>query len=147
MGEPLEAMMAEDSKPALSVRTFDSMLNDVLGGGGKARGVAEQVRHHCITIPSLMAVRTRLMLRRWCSNRCCSKGAYAMGYNLAIEYLADYEKTWMLDSFREVRDSPLASERNCLFLQPWALLGCPATMLTLVDAIRLYVAPQEEYHP
>ena len=23
-----------------------------------------------------------------------------MGYNLAIEYLADYEKTWMLDSFR-----------------------------------------------
>ena len=25
-----------------------------------------------------------------------------MGYNLAIEYLADYEKTWMLDSFRHL---------------------------------------------
>jgi hypothetical protein len=25
-----------------------------------------------------------------------------MGYNLAIEYLADYEKTWMLDSFRQL---------------------------------------------
>ncbi|GBF99470.1 hypothetical protein Rsub_12138 [Raphidocelis subcapitata] len=28
------------------------------------------------------------------------KACYALGYNLAIEYLADYEKTWMLDSFR-----------------------------------------------
>eukprot|EP00889_Picochlorum_renovo_P007594 jgi/Picre1/34624/NNA_002092.t1 len=28
--------------------------------------------------------------------------SYALGYNLAIEYLADYEKTWMLDSFREL---------------------------------------------
>jgi hypothetical protein len=26
--------------------------------------------------------------------------SYALGYNLAVEYLADYEKTWMLDSFR-----------------------------------------------
>ena len=30
-----------------------------------------------------------------------------MGYNLAIEYLADYEKTWMLDSFREVLPGPV----------------------------------------
>eukprot|EP00200_Dunaliella_tertiolecta_P001522 CAMPEP_0202350582 /NCGR_PEP_ID=MMETSP1126-20121109/7595_1 /ASSEMBLY_ACC=CAM_ASM_000457 /TAXON_ID=3047 /ORGANISM="Dunaliella tertiolecta, Strain CCMP1320" /LENGTH=335 /DNA_ID=CAMNT_0048942579 /DNA_START=38 /DNA_END=1045 /DNA_ORIENTATION=+ len=28
------------------------------------------------------------------------QASYALGYNLAIEYLADYEKTWMLDSFR-----------------------------------------------
>lgn len=28
--------------------------------------------------------------------------SYALGYNLAIEYLADYEKTWMLDAFREL---------------------------------------------
>lgn len=33
--------------------------------------------------------------------------SYAMGYNLAIEYLADYEKTWMLDSFRALNDSIL----------------------------------------
>lgn len=34
--------------------------------------------------------------------------SYAMGYNLAIEYLADYEKTWMLDSFRALNDRVLA---------------------------------------
>jgi hypothetical protein len=28
--------------------------------------------------------------------------AYALGYNLAIEYLADYEKRWMLESFRDL---------------------------------------------
>lgn len=28
--------------------------------------------------------------------------SYALGYNLAIEYLADYEKRWMLDSFRDM---------------------------------------------
>lgn len=28
--------------------------------------------------------------------------AYALGYNLAIEYLADYEKRWMLESFRKL---------------------------------------------
>jgi hypothetical protein len=31
------------------------------------------------------------------------QACYALGYNLAIEYLADYEKTWMLDSFRWVK--------------------------------------------
>lgn len=30
------------------------------------------------------------------------QASYALGYNLAIEYLADYEKTWMLDSFRSL---------------------------------------------
>ena len=30
------------------------------------------------------------------------QASYAMGYNLAIEYLADAEKTWMLDSFRQL---------------------------------------------
>ncbi|KAL4444936.1 hypothetical protein ABPG77_003986 [Micractinium sp. CCAP 211/92] len=36
------------------------------------------------------------------------QACYAMGYNLAIEYLADYEKTWMLDSFRELNQRVLA---------------------------------------
>ena len=31
-----------------------------------------------------------------------------MGYNLAIEYLADYEKTWMLDAFRALNARVLA---------------------------------------
>ena len=33
-----------------------------------------------------------------------------MGYNLAIEYLADYEKTWMLDSFRALDARVLAPQ-------------------------------------
>ncbi|KAI7842404.1 hypothetical protein COHA_004043 [Chlorella ohadii] len=36
------------------------------------------------------------------------QACYAMGYNLAIEYLADYEKTWMLDSFRALNQRVLA---------------------------------------
>lgn len=36
------------------------------------------------------------------------QACYAMGYNLAIEYLADYEKTWMLDSFRQLDARVLA---------------------------------------
>lgn len=35
------------------------------------------------------------------------QASYAMGYNLAIEYLADYEKTWMLDSFRTLNEAVL----------------------------------------
>ena len=31
-----------------------------------------------------------------------AQACYALGYNLAIEYLADFEKTWMLDSFRHL---------------------------------------------
>ena len=36
------------------------------------------------------------------------QASYALGYNLAIEYLADYEKTWMLDSFHSLNASVLA---------------------------------------
>lgn len=35
------------------------------------------------------------------------QACYALGYNLAIEYLADYEKTWMLDSFRHLNATTL----------------------------------------
>ena len=34
--------------------------------------------------------------------------SYARGYNLAVEYLAAYEKTWMLDAFRVLNTSALA---------------------------------------
>ena len=53
----------------------------------------------------------------WCSGLICTDPAlrppvrqacYAMGYNLAIEYMADYEKTWMLDSFRALDRRVLA---------------------------------------
>ena len=42
------------------------------------------------------------------------QAAYAMGYNLAIEYLADYEKTWMLDSFRHLNEQILAPQDRAL---------------------------------
>ena len=37
-----------------------------------------------------------------------------MGYNLAIEYLADYEKTWMLDSFRALNAHVLVPQQRGL---------------------------------
>lgn len=37
-----------------------------------------------------------------------------MGYNLAIEYLADYEKTWMLDSFRSLDQRVLQEQARPL---------------------------------
>jgi hypothetical protein len=46
--------------------------------------------------------------------------AYALGYNLGIEYLADYEKRWMLDSFRKL-DERFMKKQGCdvdwLFLE------------------------------
>lgn len=51
----------------------------------------------------------------------CLQASYALGYNLAIEYLADYEKTWMLDSFRAFDAGVLAPQgrrlREWLFLE------------------------------
>ena len=45
---------------------------------------------------------------------------YALGYNLAIEYLADYEKRWMLESFRKL-DGRFMQKQGCnvdwLFLE------------------------------
>lgn len=49
-----------------------------------------------------------------------TQASYALGYNLAIEYLADYEKTWMLDSFRALDDAVFSAQgRNIdwLFLE------------------------------
>jgi hypothetical protein len=43
MGEPLEAMMAEEPAPALSVASFNTMLNDVLSTGGNSADIVQQV--------------------------------------------------------------------------------------------------------
>jgi ferric iron reductase protein FhuF len=42
------------------------------------------------------------------------QACYAMGYNLAIEYMADYEKTWMLAAFRELNKRVLAPNGRAL---------------------------------
>jgi hypothetical protein len=48
---------------------------------------------------------------------CCVQASYALGYNLAIEYLADYEKTWMLDSFRDINSTVLNKDIDWIFLE------------------------------
>jgi len=45
------------------------------------------------------------------------QASYALGYNLAIEYLADYEKTWMLDSFRDLNGRVVKREIDWVFLE------------------------------
>ena len=43
-----------------------------------------------------------------------AQASYALGYNLAVEYLAAYEKTWMLDAFRVLNDRVLAAQGKTL---------------------------------
>lgn len=43
-----------------------------------------------------------------------------MGYNLAIEYLADPEKTWMLESFKELDRHVLQPQHRAL--KEWLFL-------------------------
>ena len=43
-----------------------------------------------------------------------------MGYNLAIEYLADPEKTWMLESFKQLDSRVLQPQHRAL--KEWLFL-------------------------
>ncbi len=77
------------------------------------------------------------------------QACYAMGYNLAIEYLADYEKTWMLDSFRSLNQRVLQEQSRplteWLFLEV-RLAACPSSCLPL-QIIGVYVSwPQTDCH-
>ena len=50
----------------------------------------------------------------------CMQASYAMGYNLAVEYLADFEKTWMLESFKELDARVLQPQQRGL--KEWLFL-------------------------
>ena len=67
------------------------------------------------------------------------QASYALGYNLAIEYLADFEKTWMLDSFRHLDRAVLQPQgrrlTEWLFLEVWASLVWTLTAHRLRKAI------------
>ena len=93
--EPLKSVLAEDASPKVSADLLEQMMADILGAGAERALAAEKVK---------------------ASPNSVDRAAYALGYNLAIEYLADYEKTWMLDSFRAL-DSQLS-----LDLKEWAFL-------------------------
>lgn len=96
-GETLASALAEDAAPAVSVELLDRMMRDILGEGAE-RALEKESGDVETTADSV------------------DRAAYALGYNLAIEYLADYEKTWMLDSFRAL-DAELG-----LGLKEWAFL-------------------------
>lgn len=53
------------------------------------------------------------------------QASYAMGYNLAVEYLADFEKTWMLDSFKELNARVLQPQQRAL--KEWLFLEVVCT--------------------
>eukprot|EP00210_Caulerpa_lentillifera_P000454 g437.t2 len=45
------------------------------------------------------------------------RACYALGYNLAIEYLADYEKRWMLHSFKHLASDTIHRDIDWVFLK------------------------------
>eukprot|EP01025_Chloroclados_australasicus_P060897 TRINITY_DN7888_c0_g1_i1.p1 TRINITY_DN7888_c0_g1~~TRINITY_DN7888_c0_g1_i1.p1 ORF type:complete len:336 (+),score=39.54 TRINITY_DN7888_c0_g1_i1:486-1493(+) len=66
--------------PPAAVRLFEQMTRDIGSAGGAAEACPLEA------------------------------ACYALGYNLAIEFLADYEKRWMLESFRELDRSFMAAQ-------------------------------------
>ena len=60
------------------------------------------------------------------------QACYAMGYNLAIEYMADYEKTWMLAAFRDLNKRVLAP--NGRALTEWLFLEVPPSARSVLWA-------------
>jgi len=71
----LNALMADPSLGApRAERLFGQMMRDVEVGGRGFGGAGRSAME---------------------------RAAYALGYNLAVEYLADPEKTWLLESFRK----------------------------------------------
>jgi hypothetical protein len=95
---PLEAALAAAPRPAASELLFAQMMRDLSeGGAGDKRGGGGGAAPEPVELAS-----------------------YALGYNLAIEYLADYEKTWMLDSFRALDARVLAPAGRAL--REWVFL-------------------------
>jgi hypothetical protein len=84
---PLDDALAADPAPRGSDALFRRMMADIATAGGRVP----------LAPPGSLS-----------GPHAALAASYALGYNLAIEYLADYEKTWMLDSFRVLNDSILA---------------------------------------
>jgi len=82
MGAPLAPVLAADPAPEPSASFFAKMMADI-GGAGADRALGRPAT-------------------------AVERASYALGYNLAIEYLADAEKTWMLDAFRALDARVLA---------------------------------------
>lgn len=92
-GTPLANLLATSAPPTHAPRLYHRMMRDILSGGGAVRDDFSRDNNGGRVGDSMQAA------------------CYALGYNLAIEYLADYEKTWMLDTFRGMLD---AEQKGCL---------------------------------
>lgn len=86
--EPLENALEANPRPEAAKLLFQQMMRDLNGTG---------------SLPGSNGSPDPVEL-----------ASYAMGYNLAIEYLADYEKTWMLDAFRALNEKVLAPAGRAL---------------------------------
>lgn len=84
---PLAEALASDPAPSGSAALFQRMMADIATAGGRVP----------LSPPGSLPPAAA-----------STAASYALGYNLAIEYLADYEKTWMLDSFRALDAAILA---------------------------------------
>lgn len=122
--EPLGAALAEDASPRASADLLGRMMRDILGEGAERALSAEKAGAEADSV---------------------DRAAYALGYNLAIEYLADYEKTWMLDSFRALDEGLGLGLKQWAFLEvhaegeaEHAAIGHAATA-ALVDAPRAFL--------
>ena len=63
-----------------------------------------------------------------------------MGYNLAIEYLADPEKTWMLESFKQLDSRVLQPQHRAL--KEWLFLTvCPSLPPSLSPSLSPSLPP------
>ena len=91
MGFPSASSLTQDGpEPTAGKLLFEQMTRDIGSNGGCAEGGP---------------------LTRAC---------YALGYNLAIEFMADYEKRWMLESFRALDGqlfAPQGHDVDWLFLE------------------------------
>ena len=126
--EPLEELLAVAPRPAAAERFFHQMMRDI---NGACQDPVDQVGccgGWSAVVPLVTSsaigrcggLKCGLQVLSSSGSRpsqppCCPlphhphhQACYAMGYNLAIEYLADYEKTWMLDSFRALNERVLA---------------------------------------
>lgn len=104
LGVDVRALIAAGPPPALARALFARMLRD-LGSDASAAGSAAAEDHAC----------------------------YALGYNLAVEFLADFEKRWALDAFRELDArifAPAGVKPDWIFLEARALVATCALQTT-----------------
>jgi len=88
-----------------------------------ARPLPDLVRDPALASPAAERLFTQMMrdVARGGGHRgAVEQASYALGYNLAVEYLADPEKTWLLESFRAFAGrvlAPLGREVAWTFLE------------------------------